>query len=78
MSLHLETRTKDIEDSDPQTAAPHPEEMKFTIGVRLGDTFGLKGTARATPAGMVAGALLVSSILIPMAWLARERWRLRR
>ena len=58
-----------------ETAAPHPEEMKATVDLRIGDAVSITATARATPAGLVAAALLISAILIPLAWLARGRVR---
>ena len=58
-----------------QTAAPHPEEMKATVSLRIGHSISLTATARATPAGLVAAALLISAILIPLVRLAGDRKR---
>jgi hypothetical protein len=54
------------------TAAPHPEEMNAAIDVRVGNCVALKATARATPAGLMTMALLVSAVLIPALWIARS------
>ena len=58
-----------------ETAAPHPEEMKATVDLRLGKSVSIRMTARATPAGLVAAAMLVSALVIPMVWLARAQTR---
>jgi len=58
-----------------ETAAPHPEEMKATVYLRIGDSILITATARATPAGLIAAALLVSAILMPLVGLARDRAR---
>ena len=56
-----------------ETAAPHPEEMKATIDLRIGRALALTATARATPAGLVATAMLVAAIVVPSVWLMRSR-----
>lgn len=56
----------------PGRAALHPEEMTATTEIRVGDRFSWKATARATPAGLVSVALLVSAVLIPAMWLCRK------
>ena len=63
--------------ADPLT---HPEEIKATVDLRLGDHVQLKATARATPAGLVATGLMVSSILMAVAFVVRAAggWRDRR
>ena len=58
---------------DQSTAARHPEEMRATFAFRFGDRFAGKATARATPAGLVAAALLLSAVLLPALWLTRRR-----
>lgn len=57
----------------PGSAAPHPEEMTATMEIRAGDCFSWKGTARATPAGLVAAALLASVVVIPALWWWRKK-----
>jgi hypothetical protein len=49
-------------------APPHPEEMSATVEVRISNVVSVKATARATPAGLVAVALVLASVLIPLAW----------
>lgn len=58
-----------------ETASPHPEEMKASVELRIGNAVSVRATARATPAGLAATALLVSAILIPLVLLARTRTR---
>jgi hypothetical protein len=58
-------------DGSP-SAAPHPEEMRVSADLRMGSV-SLRATARATPAGLVAAALLVSAVLWPSLWLVMRR-----
>jgi hypothetical protein len=66
-------------DAEPErnsgTAASHPEEMRATMDLHIGESISITATARATPAGLVAAALLISGILIPLVCLARYRTR---
>jgi hypothetical protein len=55
------------------TAAPHPEEMKLSVDLSFGQKVSIKASIRTTPAGLVSVALLVSSVLIPVVWLAHGR-----
>ena len=55
--------------------ATHPEELRAEVALRAGQAASLQATARATPAGLVAIGLLVSSILLSTAvlvWAARR------
>ncbi|MBN8909425.1 MAG: hypothetical protein J0H14_22230 [Alphaproteobacteria bacterium] len=54
------------------SAAPHPEEMRVTVDLRIGSA-SFRATARTTPAGLAATALLVAAILVPSLWLLRGR-----
>lgn len=60
-------------DQDSSTAAPHPEEMRATIDFRIGNGISVNATARATPAGLVSAALLLSAILIPVLLIVKQR-----
>jgi hypothetical protein len=60
-------------DPGASTAAPHPEEMKAAMDVRIGNYISVSATARATPAGFVAAALLASAMLLPLLWFARHQ-----
>ncbi|WP_410825779.1 hypothetical protein [Methylobacterium sp. sgz302003] len=63
---------------DSTEAGPsHPEEMRASVDLRIGEAIALKATARATPAGLVAVAVLMGAILVPVVWLARTRARQR-
>ncbi len=54
-----------------ETALPHPEEMNARVELRIGNAVSVQATARATPAGLVAGGLLVAAILLSAACLIR-------
>ncbi|WP_407520156.1 hypothetical protein [Methylobacterium oryzisoli] len=51
--------------------------MRASVDLRIGEAIALKATARATPAGLVAVAVLMGAILVPVVWLARTRARQR-
>lgn len=53
------------------TAAPHPEEMRAEVELRVASGAVFKATARTTPAGLVTVAVLVSAILLSTAVLVR-------
>ncbi|WP_158806278.1 MULTISPECIES: hypothetical protein [unclassified Acidisoma] len=55
------------------TSAQHPEELKATVELRITDHVTLRTTARATPAGLIGIALILSAILIPVMWGVRSR-----
>jgi hypothetical protein len=59
-------------DNSP-TGTSHPEELRATMELRITDYVTLRTTARATPAGLVSAALLLSAILIPVMWGVRSR-----
>lgn len=47
--------------------APHPEEMRATVRLRIGNLVSLDATARATPAGfIIALGLLAAAIAVPL------------
>ncbi len=58
-----------------EAAITHPEEMQATVDLRIGNAVSIKATARATPAGLVAAALVISAVVIPLVWLFRTRAR---
>ena len=61
--------------SDQATNAPstHPEEMKGTVELKLGNLATVTATGRTTPAGLIGAAVLVSAVLIPLAMMIRRR-----
>jgi hypothetical protein len=59
-------------ESQSETAAPHPEEMKATVDLTIGNSVSLKATVRTTPASLVATALLAAAVLIPLVSLAKR------
>jgi hypothetical protein len=69
--------TSDPADRDvrlePQGAATHPEELRASITLRIGDWVTLSAAARTTPAGIVAGGLALTAIMVPLIWITRRR-----
>jgi hypothetical protein len=57
------------------SAPTHPEEIKASVDLRIGNTVSLKATARTTPAGLVTAGILVSAIVLAVATLV---WAVRR
>jgi len=49
----------------------HPEEMNARVEIGLGSKGTITAAARATPAGLIAAAILVSAILLSTAALIR-------
>lgn len=49
----------------------HPEEIRVTVDLRIGNNLSLKATARTTPAGLVAAGIMVSAIILAVAALVR-------
>jgi hypothetical protein len=60
-------------DEAGASAAAHPEEMSAAIEFRITNHVTVKAQARATPAGLVGAAVLLSAILIPVMWQRRGR-----
>jgi DUF1365 family protein len=60
-------------DNGTATAAPHPEEMKASVEFHAGNCISMKATARATPAGLAAAAVLMAAILIPVMRFGRRK-----
>jgi hypothetical protein len=51
--------------------------MRARVELRIGQAVAVKATVRATPAGLMAVAVLMGAILVPTLWLARGRVRMR-
>lgn len=50
---------------------PHPEELRASAALRLGDRIAFEAKARTTPAGIVAIGVTVAAILVATAVLVR-------
>ena len=59
-------------ENQSQTPAPHPEEIKATPDLTIGNAVSVKATVRGMPAGLVAAALLAAAVLFPAASLAKR------
>jgi hypothetical protein len=57
------------------SAAPHPEEMKASVDLRIGEAVSLKATVRTTPAGLVTTGIMVAAVVLSVAALV---WAVRR
>lgn len=49
----------------------HPEEMKATYHLKLGERISLQGSARVTPAGIIIAGITTAVILLTCANLVR-------
>ena len=67
----------DVTPHNEESGSSHPEEMKASVNLRIGDSIAITATARATPAGLVAAALLIAAIVIPLVWLTKDPARTR-
>jgi len=71
--LTLEAQGNDQSESDaPSAPAAHPEEMRGAVELRITDHVTIRASARATPAGLVGAAILLSAILVPMMLNRRQ------
>ena len=71
--LTLEAQSNDPPDSEaPPAPAAHPEEMRGAVELRITDHVTLRASARATPAGLVGAAILLSAILVPIMLNRRQ------
>jgi hypothetical protein len=59
----------------PDATRSHPEEMTARVDLRIDNVVVLQAAARATPAGLVAGGLLVAAVLLSAAFLVRTARR---
>lgn len=67
------SRTPDQAASTPT----HPEEMRASVDLRIGDSISLQASARTTPAGLVSTGIMVSSVVLAFAtlvWAVRLRY----
>jgi hypothetical protein len=64
---------RDLASLDGPTAAPHPEEMKGTVNLSIGNWVSVTATGRATPAGFIAAALFACAVLVPLLRVTRRK-----
>ena len=55
----------------PDASPSHPEEIKAVFEMRFGTSAWLKGSARCTPAGVVAAGIATSLILLAVSTMIR-------
>jgi hypothetical protein len=62
---------KAMTETAPEAPATHPEEMRATFDLRVGEHINLHGSARLTPAGIVAAGLMTVAVLVARTALVR-------
>lgn len=68
------TKLQTLEPESPsqRDAVPsHPEEIKASFNLRVGDRISLEGSARMTPAGVVTGGIALCAVLLALGFLVR-------
>lgn len=60
---------------DPADIPAHPEEIKATYDLRVGNMISLKGSARITPAGVVTTGMMVALIMLAAGYAISLRRR---
>ena len=53
------------------SAPSHPEEIRASVDLRIGNSVSLKATVRTTPAGLVTAGVMVAAIVLSIAALVR-------
>ena len=63
--------------TDDSTESPitHPEEMRASFNLRIGEKVFLRGDARLTPAGIVTAGLMTVAMLVAATALVRAARR---
>ncbi|MET0747218.1 MAG: hypothetical protein ABWY49_03425 [Rhizobium sp.] len=63
-------------DKDPSTAvSSHPDEIKSTFDLRLGDYIVMQASARITPAGVICAGIATATILLSVGYLVSSKRR---
>lgn len=57
--------------NEMQDIPTHPEEMRASGEIRIGNAIALKGTARVTPAGLICAGIAGVAILLAATALVR-------
>jgi hypothetical protein len=57
--------------------AAHPEEIKSTFDLRVGDSVVLQASARITPAGVICTGIAVATIMLSIGYLVSSKQRRR-
>ncbi|NOG68974.1 hypothetical protein [Roseicella sp. DB1501] len=72
----VERPNRDAAKPAPEAALTHPEEIRGTLTLTIGERAVLQASGRLTPAGLVTTGIMVASILLSAAslvWSARRR-----
>ena len=54
-----------------EASPPHPEEMKASFAMRVGERTVVEGSARITPAGVISAGLSVAAIALAFGFVVR-------
>jgi hypothetical protein len=60
--------------NEPSSAvSSHPEEIKSTFDLRVGEHIVLQASARITPAGVISMGIAVATIMLSIAYLVSAK-----
>jgi hypothetical protein len=62
---------KAMTETAPEAPVTHPEEMRATFDLRIGENTSLRGSARLTPAGIVTAGVMTVAVLVATTALVR-------
>jgi hypothetical protein len=62
---------KAMTETAPEAPVTHPEEMRATFDLRIGENTSLRGSARITPAGIVTAGVMTVAVLVATTALVR-------
>lgn len=54
---------------DPLPAPAHPEEIKATFDLRVGNHISMKATARITPQGVISTGIAIAAMTFALGYL---------
>lgn len=63
---------RDILMTTPEAPVSHPEEMRGSVSLRIGDRIVMEASGRVTPAGLISTGLAVAAIVVAVGFLIRS------
>ena len=58
-------------EGQAESAPVHPEEIRASVDLHIGNSVSLKAMVRTTPAGLVTAGVMVAAIVLSIAALVR-------
>lgn len=58
-----------VRDESSAALPTHPEEMKASFDLRIGDSIAIQASARITPAGVLCTGLAVAAMMLALGYL---------